>query len=198
RHDALFHAGMLGQLRAQPRGEPLDLAEVAFDVEAGIGVLRDEQARPGEIDVRLVAADELLELGHTAPRRWKSRTRKPSAARQARYANAPAATSPAIAGSLRCQGAASHHAASPIAKYSTAAITATARPTLPRNTPQPGSGAYTPVRRRIRKSSAAFRHAPRPMASARPAWRSGTMNARFIAWVASRVRMPILTGVRMF
>src|SRR5581483_11957152 len=101
RHDALFHAGMLGQLRAQPRGEPLDLAEVAFDVEPGIGVLRDEQARPGEIDVRLVAADELLELGHTAPRRWKSRTRKPSAARQARYANAPAATSPAIAGSLR-------------------------------------------------------------------------------------------------
>ncbi len=51
---------------------------------------------------------------------------------------------------------------------------------------------------KIRNNSAAFRQAPSPIASARPACFSGPMNARFMSWVAARVTMPIFTGVTMF
>ena len=115
RHDAVF-AGCRGrEARAQPRRHPFDFADVALDVEVGIGVLRDQQAR-ARGSMRASSREMSWAKG------WRAtptiRPRGANGGRKPRPRHAPAiphprTTSPSTAGTLSCQLAASHQPAVP-------------------------------------------------------------------------------------
>src|SRR5690606_25683218 len=108
-----------------------------------IGVLGDHQAGSGEVDLLFSTANELAKVleAHAAPRREKSRRRKPKARSEAPYVAVPRRISPTVAGTLSCQGAPNHQEGSPMVVKSTMAIRPTANPTFRRKTGQPGWGA---------------------------------------------------------
>src|SRR5262249_7611381 len=93
RDDGLLDGGPLREAGTRAQRHALDLAEVALDVEARIGVLGDHQAGAREVDAVLFLAQDTLEslqrAHQAAPRREKSRRRKPKAKRTAPYAAAP-------------------------------------------------------------------------------------------------------------
>jgi len=75
------------QAPPEPRGESLDLAQIAFHVEARVRIPCDEQAGTGEVDLGLVARHQFgkaVGRGHQpASRRAKSRSRNPSSSSSA-------------------------------------------------------------------------------------------------------------------
>ncbi len=88
RDHLLLGAAAVLHARAQADRQAFNLREVALDVEPGISVLGDEEADAREVDARIVLPDRELErlerrAHQPAPRREKSRRRKPNAARQA-------------------------------------------------------------------------------------------------------------------
>src|SRR6185503_814713 len=81
RHHLVLGAAAARQPRPQADRPRLELAEVALDLERGIGVLRDQQAGAREVDARIGLPYRELErlerrAHQPAPRREKSRRRK--------------------------------------------------------------------------------------------------------------------------
>ena len=88
RRDALLRCEGLRHAAAQAHRHALDVAEIALHFETGIGILRDQQAGMREVDAQVLARKQLGERlerhrHQAAPRREKSRGRKPKSARQA-------------------------------------------------------------------------------------------------------------------
>jgi hypothetical protein len=59
RGDPLLGAVRVRQAAAQPGRQALDLAEVAVDVQARVGILCDQEARARQVDRRLFAGHQL-------------------------------------------------------------------------------------------------------------------------------------------
>src|SRR5204863_8806841 len=119
--------------------DAVELGQVLGDVEIGVDVLGEHQARLGEIE--LIPRNDLREMlqpGVHAARLEKSATLKPRSHRLAKYAAPPRSTSPVTAAARVVPDASSHQVAGPMASHKASAMAARAAATLSANIPQPG------------------------------------------------------------